>query len=123
VRDRSCPSLESLANEARHCQLPPPLRWPVRTLIADDPLTGVSDVFTRFANKELEYNDQKRALKNLVQAYLSTFNDLGIETWLVHGTLLGWWWNKKVCHFGLASNDGGGRYAEVLTDPAVGLGH
>ena len=25
-------------------------------------------------------------------------SDLGVETWVVHGTLLGWWWNQKVCH-------------------------
>lgn len=23
-------------------------------------------------------------------------SDIGIETWLMHGTLLGWWWNKKI---------------------------
>ena len=22
--------------------------------------------------------------------------DLGAETWIIHGTLLGWWWNRKV---------------------------
>ncbi|KAK3397926.1 hypothetical protein B0T20DRAFT_413696 [Sordaria brevicollis] len=22
--------------------------------------------------------------------------DLGIETWLMHGSLLGWWWNKQI---------------------------
>jgi phosphorylcholine metabolism protein LicD len=23
---------------------------------------------------------------------------LGVETWIAHGSLLGWWWNKKVFH-------------------------
>lgn len=50
----------------------------------------------RFAEKTLPYNDQKTALKNLVQTYLWTFSDLGIETWLMHGSLLGWWWGKKI---------------------------
>ncbi|KAK3694587.1 mannosylphosphorylation protein [Podospora appendiculata] len=50
----------------------------------------------RFAETTLDYVEQKRALKNLVQTFLATFNDLGVETWLVHGTLLGWWWNKKI---------------------------
>ncbi|KAK3173784.1 hypothetical protein OEA41_007116 [Lepraria neglecta] len=22
--------------------------------------------------------------------------DLGAETWIIHGTLLGWWWNRKI---------------------------
>jgi hypothetical protein len=31
-----------------------------------------------------------------VRAYLTTFNELGIETWLANSTLLGWWWGKRV---------------------------
>lgn len=50
----------------------------------------------RFAEKALPYHEQKAALKNLLQTYLATFADLGIETWLVHGSLLGWWWGKKI---------------------------
>ncbi|KAL8721061.1 MAG: hypothetical protein Q9225_002172 [Loekoesia sp. 1 TL-2023] len=22
--------------------------------------------------------------------------DLGAETWIIHGTLMGWWWNRKI---------------------------
>ncbi|KAL1894677.1 mannosyltransferase [Sporothrix stenoceras] len=50
----------------------------------------------RFADRVLEYNEQKRALKSLVQTYLSTFADIGVETWLMHGSLLGWWWNRQI---------------------------
>lgn len=50
----------------------------------------------RFAEKALPYEEQKNALKNLVQTYLTTFSDLGIETWLMHGSLLGWWWGQKI---------------------------
>lgn len=31
-----------------------------------------------------------------MRAYLQTFAEIGIDTWLVHGSLLGWWWGKKV---------------------------
>jgi hypothetical protein len=31
-----------------------------------------------------------------MQTYLATIADIGVETWLMHGSLLGWWWNKKV---------------------------
>ena len=27
---------------------------------------------------------------------MSTFADIGVETWLMHGSLLGWWWNRQV---------------------------
>lgn len=23
-------------------------------------------------------------------------SDIGVETWIMHGTLMGWWWNRKV---------------------------
>jgi hypothetical protein len=44
----------------------------------------------------LGYRERKQALSNLIQTYLATFSDIGVETWLMHGTLLGWWWNRKV---------------------------
>ncbi|KAK3329594.1 mannosylphosphorylation protein [Apodospora peruviana] len=49
-----------------------------------------------FSEHELGYSEQKTALRNLMQTFLATFNDLGVETWLMHGTLLGWWWNKRI---------------------------
>jgi hypothetical protein len=35
-------------------------------------------------------------LTALMQTFLSTMADIGAETWIIHGTLLGWWWNQKV---------------------------
>jgi phosphorylcholine metabolism protein LicD len=32
----------------------------------------------------------------MIRAYLSTFRDLHIGTWIAHGTLLGWWWNTQI---------------------------
>jgi len=49
----------------------------------------------RFADRVMNYQESKLALQNLIQSYLATFQDLGIETWLMHGSLLGWWWNRK----------------------------
>jgi hypothetical protein len=31
----------------------------------------------------------------MVHAYLKFFRDQGLDTWIAHGTLLGWWWNGK----------------------------
>lgn len=50
----------------------------------------------RFIDHELEYEDQRTNLTSLMQSYLSTMADLGAETWIIHGTLMGWWWNRKV---------------------------
>jgi hypothetical protein len=49
-----------------------------------------------FADKQLGYEDRKSHLVALVHTYLSTMADIGAETWLMHGTLMGWWWNRKV---------------------------
>ncbi|KAJ3510260.1 hypothetical protein NM208_g15556 [Fusarium decemcellulare] len=50
----------------------------------------------RYMKEELEPAVQNAGIKVLMQTYLSTFQDLGVETWLMHGSLLGWWWGKKV---------------------------
>ncbi|KAK1597481.1 LicD family-domain-containing protein [Colletotrichum navitas] len=50
----------------------------------------------RFASKPLNQTAERDALKVLVQTYLATLDDLGVQTWLVHGSLLGWWWNKQI---------------------------
>ncbi|MCJ1271697.1 hypothetical protein MMC22_011602 [Lobaria immixta] len=50
----------------------------------------------RFASKPLSYDDQKTNLSMLMESYLSTMSDLGAETWIMHGTLMGWWWNRKI---------------------------
>jgi len=50
----------------------------------------------RFAEKPLKYNDKRVHLTALMQTYLSTMNDIGAETWIMHGSLLGWWWNGKI---------------------------
>lgn len=61
---------------------------------------------TRFYHGLLDEDDTGRSLKVMVRAYLQVFNDLGLETWLAHGTLLGWFWNGKILPWvGLARNE------------------
>lgn len=50
----------------------------------------------RFDKGLLQYHDRRRHLSALARAYLSTMNDIGAETWLMHGSLLGWYWNRKI---------------------------
>lgn len=49
----------------------------------------------RFGNQQLKYDEKQNCLSALIHSYLSTMNDIGIVTWLMHGTLLGWYWNRK----------------------------
>ena len=50
----------------------------------------------RFADRQLQYREKHAALVSLIQTYLSSMNDIGVETFIVHGTLLGWWWNRQI---------------------------
>ncbi|KAH7375277.1 LicD family-domain-containing protein [Plectosphaerella cucumerina] len=49
----------------------------------------------RFAKHALGKEEHRAASKVLIQTYLATIRDLGMDTWIMHESLLGWWWNKK----------------------------
>lgn len=50
----------------------------------------------RFGAKELGKDIRLPHLTALIRTFLSTMADIGAETWIMHGTLLGWWWNEKI---------------------------
>ncbi|KAF4985643.1 hypothetical protein FGRMN_11141 [Fusarium graminum] len=50
----------------------------------------------KYFEETLELKAQNAGIKVLMQTYLATFRDLGVQTWLMHGSLLGWWWGKKL---------------------------
>ncbi|KAH6687850.1 LicD family-domain-containing protein [Plectosphaerella plurivora] len=49
----------------------------------------------RFADHALGKEGHRAASKVLIQTYMATIRDLGMDTWIMHESLLGWWWNKK----------------------------
>ncbi|KAJ6442577.1 mannosylphosphorylation protein (Mnn4) [Purpureocillium lavendulum] len=50
----------------------------------------------RFFKEILGEETHRDIIRVLVQTYLATLDQLGVQTWLMHGSLLGWWWGKKV---------------------------
>ncbi|KAK4146459.1 uncharacterized protein C8A04DRAFT_9764 [Dichotomopilus funicola] len=50
----------------------------------------------RFFQGTVPYDEHREILTQLIRSYLTTFRQLGLETWLAHGTLLGWWWNGRI---------------------------
>jgi len=50
----------------------------------------------RYFGGKIGYEEHRPALRHLIRSYLTTFRKLGVETWLAHGTLLGWWWNGRI---------------------------
>ena len=51
---------------------------------------------TRYAHGVLSYAEKHDAQIHLIRSYLEYFQNHGMETWLAHGTLLGWWWNAHI---------------------------
>lgn len=50
----------------------------------------------RFADHAVEEVRRLDIMTNMMMTFLSTMSDIGAETWIMHGTLLGWWWNQKI---------------------------
>ncbi|KAL2066627.1 hypothetical protein VTL71DRAFT_2698 [Oculimacula yallundae] len=49
-----------------------------------------------FNGQPVTYEERGETLYHLIRSYLSVFRERNIETWIAHGTLLGWWWNGKI---------------------------
>ena len=60
---------------------------------ADDRLGHYDSRFFRGMVTDAERVD---TLTHMVRSYLQFADAHGLETWIAHGTLLGWWWNGKV---------------------------
>ncbi|OJJ35232.1 hypothetical protein ASPWEDRAFT_111448 [Aspergillus wentii DTO 134E9] len=50
----------------------------------------------RFFNGILDDEKKAEVITRMVRAYLNFFDENGLETWIAHGSLLGWWWNGKM---------------------------
>lgn len=50
----------------------------------------------RYFNGKVPYDEHRVALRQLIRSYLTTLDHLGVETWIAHGSLLGWWFNGKI---------------------------
>ncbi len=54
---------------------------------------------SRYFKGENTYEERRQIQVHMLRAYFQFFADNSIETWIAHGTLLGWWWNGKVGRF------------------------
>lgn len=51
----------------------------------------------RFYQGLIPYAEHRAVLRDLIRSYIVAFRDtMALETWLAHGSLLGWWWNGRV---------------------------
>ncbi|KAI9894864.1 MAG: hypothetical protein M1814_000084 [Vezdaea aestivalis] len=51
---------------------------------------------SRYFKDIVSYEERSVTLHHMIRAYLLFFRDRGLETWIAHGTLLGWWWNGNI---------------------------
>lgn len=59
-----------------------------------DDILGHYDI--RYYKGVVSHRERMDTLAHMIRAYLLFFRKEGLETWIAHGTLLGWWWNGKV---------------------------
>lgn len=52
---------------------------------------------SRFFKDPVPKEQRSQVLTHIIHSYFEFFNSHNLETWLAHGTLLGWWWNGRVC--------------------------
>ncbi len=59
---------------------------------------AISHIDSRFGSRSepLGVDELQSTLVALFKSYTKTMEDLGIETWLAHGTLLGHYWGRKI---------------------------
>ncbi|KAI6249452.1 hypothetical protein HI914_02222 [Erysiphe necator] len=50
----------------------------------------------RYFSGVVNPEEKLKSLQLLIRSYLTVFQKYKIETWIAHGTLLGWWWNGKI---------------------------
>ncbi|KAK9481017.1 LicD family-domain-containing protein [Lipomyces japonicus] len=49
----------------------------------------------RFFKGELKNQARETAIRDMLDAWFSFINKNGFESWIAHGSLLGWWWNGE----------------------------
>lgn len=50
----------------------------------------------RFASTELPHHTRLFHMRLMLKSYIETMDRIGVRTWLMHGCLLGWWWNGRI---------------------------
>jgi hypothetical protein len=55
--------------------------------------TALHHYDSRFFKEEVPYGQHRYVLRSLIRSYLTFFEEQKLETWIAHGSLLGWWWN------------------------------
>jgi hypothetical protein len=50
----------------------------------------------RFASAELPHHTRLFHLRLMLKAYMDTMERIHVQTWMMHGCLLGWWWNARI---------------------------
>jgi hypothetical protein len=57
---------------------------------------GLIHYDARYFVEAVPYDEHIVVLRNLVRSYLAMMRSVGLDTWIAHGTLLGWWWNERI---------------------------
>ncbi|EPS43008.1 hypothetical protein H072_3010 [Dactylellina haptotyla CBS 200.50] len=97
-------------NKARTGGKAQPIAWKPASKFADNAITGPKEpkyfhepgvaaaghYDQRFFSGFVNDRERHESLRHLIRSWLQWSQMQGVETWLAHGTLLGWWWNSRI---------------------------
>ncbi|KAK9461594.1 LicD family-domain-containing protein [Lipomyces oligophaga] len=49
----------------------------------------------RYFKRDISKAEREERIRMMLHAWLQFNEDYGLQTWIAHGTLLGWWWNGQ----------------------------
>lgn len=70
------------------------VQTPMLTARSND--DDLSHYDSRYFHGIVDDEERTDTQSHMIRAYLDFFREKGLDTWIAHGTLLGWWWNGKV---------------------------
>jgi hypothetical protein len=82
------------------------VRLPFRSLILGRGDNTLGHYDNRYFHGVVSDEERRDTQQHMVRAYLDFFRLNDLDTWIAHGTLLGWWWNGQVCCMSRKLNQG-----------------
>ncbi|OTA94071.1 hypothetical protein M434DRAFT_384849 [Hypoxylon sp. CO27-5] len=95
---KSSPKTKTKAHDQHQHPQPQPQPQPPKYFHEAGGSLELGHYDARYFQGVVPYEAHGPALRHLIRSWLATARGLGVETetWLAHGTLLGWWWNGRV---------------------------
>ncbi|OAL55226.1 WLM-domain-containing protein [Pyrenochaeta sp. DS3sAY3a] len=94
VRKESLPDLSKIIQKVGRRDFPAP-GAPTKYFQEPGEDGDTSHYDMRYYHGVVPDDERTNTQSHMIRAYLKFFRDNDLDTWIAHGTLIGWWWNGK----------------------------